>query len=332
MSRPADHSSSASTARGGLIYALLAFGWWAVVFPILVVTLNHRVQQMGHFDTGGATRADWSLEFMTHRAIWSTVTCLVLLAALSRMGEVRQLLSSRRSKLLLGMTALLMLGNWTGFVYGAATDRLSHASLGYYINPLLSVALAIVVLGERLRRVQVLAVVLATIGVAWETWRLGQLPWISLLVAFSFGLYGLFRKQIRAAAIPGLFVEGLWMLPLGAGYLCYREVAGPPPAFGRDWMVSLLLVLSGVATAAPLIWFASAAKRLPLSTVAFMQFIVPTGQLLIAVTLNNESLTLAGLVSFAFIWLGVVAFLVDIRLVTRKEPEPANGGAIMECQ
>lgn len=331
MSSAADQSRSANTARGGLIYALLAFGWWALVFPVMVVLLNQRVAYIGHFEQSGATKLDWSLEFMTHRAVWSMVCCMVLLSGLRRWGEVRQLLSSRRSMLLLGLTALLILGNWVGFVYGAATDRLSHASLGYYINPLLSVALGVVILGERLRRVQVLAVVLASVGVAWETWRLGHLPWISLLVAFSFGLYGLFRKQIHAAAIPGLLIEGFWLLPMGVGYLCYREIAGPTPLFGRDWLVSLLLVLSGVATAAPLIWFASAAKRLPLSTVAFLQFIVPTGQLVIAVTLNHEALTAEGLVTFAFIWLGVAAFLADIRLATRKQPEPTSG-AMMECQ
>lgn len=325
------HDSSSHSRFAGTIYAVLAFGWWALVFPVLVVTLNHRVQHLGHFSSGGATRLDWSLEFMTHRGIWSMVSCIVLLAGLRRMGEARALLASRRSRLLLGVTALLMLGNWTGFVYGAATDRLSHASLGYYINPLLSVALGVAVLGERLRRAQVLAVALAAVGVAWETWRLGHLPWISLLVAFSFGLYGLFRKQINATAIAGLLVEGVWMLPLGLGYLCYREMAGPAPIFGRDWIVSLLLVLSGAATAAPLIWFASAARRLPLSTVAFLQFIVPTGQLFIAVTLNHESLSASALVSFAFIWLGVAAFLADIRVITRKKPEPTSG-TMMECQ
>lgn len=327
----ANHADANRQYRSGLVSGVLAFGWWAVVFPLLLVAINARVAQLGYFDQGRATRFDWSLEFMAHRALWSTATCTVLLAWLGRWRQVGELARSPRSMLLLGGTAMLVLGNWTGFVYGAATDRLSHASLGYYINPLVSVALGVLVLGERLRKVQALAVLLAALGVAWETWRLGSLPWISLLVAFAFGLYGLFRKQINATAVPGLFIEGVWMLPLAGGYLGYRWAYGPPLAFGTDAVATVLLLFSGVATAAPLIWFANAAKRLPLSTLAFLQFIVPTGQLLVAVTLNGEHVSAGGMITFVLIWLGVAAFLADVRTMTGSRRRASAERGLAEC-
>lgn len=311
----------AATQKSGLINGVLAFGWWGLVFPLLILAVGARLEYLGHLEPGRATQWDWSLEFLCHRSMWALVTCLVLIGWQGRWPELKRLLTSRRSLCLLAVTAVLILGNWIGFVYGAATERLSHASLGYYINPLFSVALGVAVLGERLRRVQVLAIALAAAGVAWETYRLGQLPWISLLVAGAFGLYGLLRKQISAGAITGLTVETLLLLPLAIGYVMWRETAGPQPAFGRDGLVTALLIISGVATAAPLIWFANAAKQLPLSSVAFLQFIVPTGQLITAVTLNGEELKLMALVSFGLIWLGVAAFLLDIRTASRRQVE-----------
>ncbi len=327
MATVSTSATPADVRKRGLINGAAAFGWWGFVFPLLLLATQARLKAIGYLGTSGANGLDWSLEFLCQRTIWALVFCLVLLAWLGRWNEAGDLLGSRRSVTFLSATALLLALNWIGFVYGAATERLSHASLGYYINPLFSVALGVVVLGEHLRRLQMIAIALATMGVAWETFRLGHLPWISLIVAGGFGLYGLFRKQIRATAIGGLTVETLALLPIAAAYLAWREFAGPTLAFGSDTVVTVLLILSGAATAAPLIWFANAAKQLPLSTVAFLQFVVPTGQLLMAVTLNGESLRTAALVSFAFIWAGVVAFLYDIRLATRREaPE---GGAVL---
>lgn len=332
MPTPAKLDDASHLYRRGLVNGTLAFGWWAVGIPLLVVALNARVAQLGYHVTGQGTKFDWSLEFMAHRAIGSTVTCAVLLTWLGRWPEVLSLARRMRSLVLLGVTALLLLGNWMGFVYGAVTDRLSHASLGYYINPLVSVALGVFVLGERLRRLQVVAVMLAALGVAWEAWRLGTLPWISLLVAFAFGLYGLFRKQLKASAVPGLFIEGLWLLPLAGGYLGFRSVYGPPLVFASDALATALLLFFGVATAAPLIWFANAAKQLPLSTLAFLQFIVPTGQLVVAVALNGEHVTAWGMVTFVLIWLGVAAFLLDVRKANRVSAPKVWDRGPAECR
>lgn len=301
----------------GYVYACLAFGWWACVFPVLLIAANTRAEA-----TAGATQAArwaWSFEFMAHRAVWALCVCLLLLACWKKGDELRALVKSPRTMGWLAVSALLIFGNWFGFVVGAATGRLSHASLGYYINPLVSVALGVVVLKEQMRPMQRVAVGLAAAGVAWETWRLGAAPWISLMVAFSFGLYGLVRKKLPVSAVTGLAGETAVMLPVALGYALYRETSGPPLVFGRDTAATALLLLSGVATAAPLIWFAKGVQSLPLSTVALLQFIVPTGQLLLAVTLNGESLNPKSLVTFAFIWAGVTVFLLDLRTRRRVE-------------
>ncbi|WP_442481952.1 EamA family transporter RarD [Aeoliella sp. SH292] len=323
-------SPTADSYRLGVVYAVLAFGWWAVLFPVMFVVLNHVVFRSGYMEASGASRIDWSLEITAHRGIWAFVTCVVLVWWVGQKDEAAALLRSPRARFLLALTALLSITNWAGFVYGTATDQLRYASLGYYINPLVSVALGVAVLGERLRRAQTIALVLAGVGVVWETVRMGQLPWLSLLVAFSFGFYGLFRKQIKASAISGLMIECGMLLPITVGYVVCRELWGPTPAFGRELLVSSMLVVTGIATAMPLIWFAHATNRLPLSSMAFLQFIVPTGQLLVAVTMNGESVGWEGLVSFAFIWLGVGAFLLDIRAATRAMPVEPSGGTIVE--
>lgn len=323
--RPAD------AYRLGVVYAVLAFIWWAILFPVMFVVINHVVYRSGYMEASGASRLEWSMEITAHRGIWAFVTCLVLVAWMDQRHEAAGLIRSPRAMWLLALTALLSITNWAGFVYGTATDQLRYASLGYYINPLVSVALGVAVLGERLRRAQTIALLLASVGVVWETVRLGQLPWLSLLVAFSFGLYGLFRKQVKASAISGLMIECGMLLPITVGYVVCRELWGPAPAFGRDLLVSAMLMGTGVATALPLIWFAHATNRLPLSSMAFLQFIVPTGQLLVAVTLNGEQVGWEGLVSFAFIWLGVAAFLMDIRAAARAMPTEPAGGTLVEC-
>ncbi|QDU87479.1 EamA-like transporter family protein [Pirellulimonas nuda] len=320
LPRPATISHDTDQHRSGLGYALAAFGWWGFVLPLLMLALNAALAGFDGKGPGAASRVDWTLEVLAHRTVWTLLFCLLLVGRAGQGGQVLAIVRSRRRLGLLAATAACIAMNWGFFGLGAATERLSQASLGYYLNPLLSIALGVVVLGERLRPFQVLAVGLAAAGVAWETARVGQAPWIAILVALAFGLYGLFRKQIAAGALTGLTTEVLLLTPLALAYFVYREAYGPELAFGRGWLVSVLLILSGAFTAAPLIWFNRAAKRLPLSTLAFLQFLTPTGQLLTAVLVNGESLPTGALISFALIWLGVAAFLADAGRVARDAP------------
>ncbi len=295
------------TQRAGLGYALAAFGFWGFVFPLMMVALN--ATEGGNAAT--SSRIDWALEISAHRIVWSLVVCL-LLVWLHPSGMVRSFTQTLRSPAIgwYALSAVLIATNWAAFVFGATTDRLSQASFGYYINPLWSVALGMIFLGERLRWQRLVAVGLAAAGVAWETVVQGEIPMIALAVAFSFGLYGLIRKQTAAPPVVGFALETVILAPLAIGYLAWRWVAGPPLSFGSNVPVTLLLMASGIATTAPLVWFASAARRLPLSTLGFMQYITPTGQLLVALLANGESLSLGSLGAFAMIWLGIAVFLV----------------------
>ena len=293
----------------GLLYALLAFGWWGCVFPAFLITINSAVGKT-------ASRSlEWNLEVLASRIVWSFLVCVVLVVATRRGKDLCRLLCSARSSGLLGVTSLLISANWAAFIYGTATGRLSEASLGYYISPLLSVLLGLLFLKERLSIWQWISLALAMAGVFTATATQGSLPWIALLVASTFGIYGLLRKKAAAGPVTGLTFETAYVFPLAIGYLIYRVVQGPQLAFGGDdSLVTWLLIAAGPFTAAPLLWFAAGAKRLRLSSLGFIQFLAPTLQLLMAVLVNGEQLTMAKLFTFALIWLGVIIFAADSAL------------------
>ncbi len=292
----------------GLIYALLAFGWWGFVFPSLLISLNTLAAPLI------ASRIGWSLEILANRVVWCLLVCCLMLHASGRWRPFLAVLRDRRIFLGLLLSSALIAANWFGFIVGASIGKLSQASLGYYINPLLNVLLGYVFLGERLRRGQMVAVGLAAVGVAWLTWVHGETPWIAFLVAGSFAVYGLVRKQLAVDSLVGMTWEALFCLPAAAAYLAYRQIEGPALVMAAGApLVNGLLLAAGPATAAPLIWFSAAAKRLRLATVGFLQFVAPTGQLLMAVAANGEAFSWEKLCGFVLIWAGVVAYLWDLR-------------------
>lgn len=291
---------------GGWCYALGAFGWWGFVFPIVLIGLNASAKERVD------SQVTWSLEILAHRVIWSLIVCVGLIHVRQLWPKVGEVLRSRRALRTLLLTALLLAGNWFGFTVGASIGRLSEASLGYYINPLLNVLLGAVFLKERLRRPQAVAVGFAALGVAWMVLVYGEIPWIAFIVAGNFALYGLLRKRLHVDAVTGLAFETAFCLPVAISYLVYREIAGPATVLSDGSLaINALLVACGPATAAPLIWFAAAARRLPLSTIGFIQFVAPTGQLLLALTLNGESLSTMRAVGFLLIWIGVAIYVWD---------------------
>jgi chloramphenicol-sensitive protein RarD len=209
---------------------------------------------------------------------------------------------------MLSAASALIAVNWLVYIWAILAGRVMEGSLGYFINPLVSVALGVLVLGERLERPVGIAVAVASLGVVWLTVGLGQLPWVSLSLAFSFGSYGLLRKLVPVGALLGLCVETLLLLPLALGYLVWASVSGRLAFGSGNLRLDVLLVLAGPLTAVPLLFFAAAARRLPLSTLGFLQYLSPTVQFLLAVFVYGEPLDAARAGAFAFIWAGLALF------------------------
>jgi chloramphenicol-sensitive protein RarD len=271
------------------------------------------------------------VEIVAHRVLWSLLFIGVLLTALRRWSHVRALVTDRRRLLVLTGAAVLIAANWLVFVYGVNSGHVVETSLGYFINPLVSVLLGVVVFSERLRPLQWVAVAVATVAVVVLTVDYGRPPWIALSLAFTFGLYGLLKKVVRVEAAPGLFVEtALVVLPAAIvlGVL-HADGAG---SFGNAGAGhALLLAASGIATAVPLLLFAAAARRIPLSTVGLLQYLTPLMQLAIGVFVYGEAMPPARLAGFVIVWVALAVFTVDTlrhaRLASRRPaPEAVAAG------
>jgi chloramphenicol-sensitive protein RarD len=259
--------------------------------------------------------------FLAHRVVWSLLLLALLLTAWRRWPDFVRCLRGPRTFRLLCLSALLVGGNWYVYVYGVATNRIVETSLGYFINPLLSVVLGMVFFRERLRPWQWLAVALAAAGVVYHIWALQILPWIALVLAVSFGLYGLVRKVTPVDGLLGLTVETLVLLPAAGVYLGCQQALGEP-VFGPDWQITALILASGVVTAVPLLCFGQAARRLPLSTLGFLQYLAPSMQLGLAVWCYQEPFTMQHAVSFGFIWAALLIFSIDTLRNLRRAPAP----------
>jgi chloramphenicol-sensitive protein RarD len=250
-------------------------------------------------------------EVIAHRVVWSMLLMALILFFTQGFAVVRGVLRQPRLLLRIAIASSLVASNWLIFVYGVNTGRILETSLGYFILPLLHVALGVIVLDEKLRRWQWLAVALAVIGVLVETLRVGGLPWISLTLAGTFGLYGLMRKQLTLDSANGLFLETACMMPIALIYLAWVALNGQSH-FGSSTQVDLMLVATGIVTAIPLLLFAIAARRLPLSTIGFLQYIAPSISFLIAVFVYGEPMGLHRALGFALIWAGLAVYTADM--------------------
>jgi len=251
-------------------------------------------------------------ELLAHRIAWSFPVLVVLLLLTRRLGELRRVLGSPRSMLTLAATTILIALNWLVFIWAINHGHLLDSSLGYYINPLVSVLLGFVFLGERLRPLPRVAVVLAAAGVLVLTLRHG-LPWVSLTLAFSFGFYGLLRKVVDAPPMIGLSVEIALLCPLAVGFLAWRRSLGTGAFATGHPGTDVLLALSGVITVFPLLWFAQGVRALSLATVGILQYLAPTAHFILSITLFHESFAAAHLVAFALIWTALALYSVDLR-------------------
>ncbi|MEM7503736.1 MAG: EamA family transporter RarD [Pseudomonadota bacterium] len=279
--------------RHGLASGLVAYLMWGLL-PIYFILIEHVRPQ----------------EVLAHRIVWAIPLGAAILLVRKQWGAVFAALTSVRTLSLLLCSASLIAVNWFVYIVAVQNEQVFQASLGYYINPLVNVAAGMLLFGETLRRMQLVAVFVAAIGVAVLTVSGGELPWISLVLAASFALYGIIRKQISVGAMPGLFVETLFLVPAAAVYLwlLYRSGAA---AFGSSTLAfDLLLFASGPLTVLPLLFFALAARGMPLSVLGMLQFIAPTLQFLVGLA-YGESLTAAHIVCFSLIWIAIVMFASD---------------------
>ncbi|CRF10329.1 chloramphenicol-sensitive protein RarD [Salmonella enterica subsp. enterica serovar Typhimurium str. DT104] len=258
-------------------------------------------------------------EILTHRVIWSFFFMVALLSVSRQWRQVKRLLKTPKKIFLLALSAVLVGGNWLLFIWAVNNHHMLEASLGYFINPLVNILLGMIFLGERFRRMQWLAVILAVCGVLVQLWTFGSLPIIALGLAFSFAFYGLVRKKIAVEAQTGMLVETLWLLPVAAIYL-FGIADSPTSHMGQNALsLNLLLMAAGVVTTIPLLCFTGAATRLRLSTLGFFQYIGPTLMFLLAVTFFCEVPGADKMVTFAFIWVALAIFVMDAIYTQRKK-------------
>jgi chloramphenicol-sensitive protein RarD len=248
-------------------------------------------------------------EILAHRIAWSVPLLAALLLARGRLGLLRAALAPR-TRWLLAASTLLIAANWLLYIWAVGAGRILEASLGYFVNPLVNVLLGVTLLGERLSRRQAAAVALAAAGVAVLVIRAGTLPWVSLALALSFGLYGLVRKRAGLDPAAGLLAETALLAPAAVAWLAWLWLQGTG-AFGQEAGRSLLLAAAGVVTALPLVWFAMGVQRLRLSTMGVIQYVAPTGQFLLAVLRYGEPFTPAHALAFGCIWAALGIFSWD---------------------
>jgi chloramphenicol-sensitive protein RarD len=271
---------------------MLAYGTWGLL-PI-------------YWKLFGTTPA---IEVLSHRMIWSAVFLCGILLVQRRLGDLLAMLRLPRQVLVLLLTASLLSFNWGLYIYGVNSDRVVEASLGYYINPLVTVLLGFVFLKERLYRGQQVAVALAVVGVGYFIWQLGTVPWIALALAISFAFYGLLRKVVPVAPLVGLAVETLLITPITLLFVVWLGVTGQG-RFGESLPMTLLFIGAGVATSMPLLWFNNAAKRLKLATLGFFQYLAPSLSLLLGVFVYGEPFTPVHAVTFGCIWAALLLYSV----------------------
>ncbi|WP_366143151.1 EamA family transporter RarD [uncultured Sphingobium sp.] len=280
--------------------ATAAYGLWGLL-PLFFRLLHH---------------VD-AIEIVTQRILWSLLLILPILAWRGTLPVFRATFGNTRLVAALAGSALMIAINWLTYVWAVNDNHVIAASLGYFLNPLVNVLLGVLVLKERLRRPQLLAIGLAAIGVAILAASALTTLWISLTLAFSFAFYGLLRKLTPVAPMTGLGVETALLAPLAIAYLVWETGHGGI-GFGQDGTTSMLLILSGGVTTVPLVLFATAAQRLPMATLGLMQYIAPTLQFLCGVLLLGEVLSFGQMLSFGLIWIGLILFAGDSIATARR--------------
>lgn len=278
-----------------MFYAIASYVLWGM-FPIYFKALEAEIPPV---------------DIVMHRMLWSFLFLVIVLTVRKQWAWVAPML--RQPRVIGGFmaSALLLTANWTTYIWAVNNNHIVEASLGYFINPMVSVALGFIFLRERLRPVQWLAIALAAAAVLWLTWQTGHPPWIALTLAVTFGSYGLLRKTASLGALPGLALETALVLPLALAFLVYTTVQDQNTFVSASTSTKWLLVAAGPITSIPLLMFAAGARRLPLSLIGVLQYITPSLQLLLGVWLYNEQLDGARLVGFIVIWCALILYSAE---------------------
>jgi len=295
-----------SEASVGVLQAVIAYGLWGLM-PLLFVAMAPAS----------------AFEIVAWRIVVGLLFCLVGIALTRSWLRTRSLIAQRRVMGVMAIAAVLILVNWTVYVLATTTGHTVEAALGYFINPLVTIALGVVLLHERLRPVQWAAVGLSVVAVVVIAVGYGQMPWISLALAFSFGLYGLVKKRVGGTvdALSGLTIETMWLTPLAVVALVVLGVTGVAGGitFGSEGWVHVLLMLgAGPATAVPLLLFASSARRLSLSTLGLTQYLTPVLQLVVGVVVQHEAMSTSRWIGFAIVWVALLVLTTDSLVAARR--------------
>ncbi len=289
-----------SEFKMGVIYALIAYTLWGVA-PLYFKL----IQQVP------------AGEILMHRIIWSFVLLLFLVYITKQTKQVLSLFKAPKQMLVLAITSLLIATNWLVFIWAVNSDRMLEASLGYFINPLFNVVLGMIFLNERLPRLQIFAVLIAALGVLFQLIMFGSIPWVSLILAGSFGVYGLLKKKVKLKAITGLFAETAILMPFALIYWWQLSSSTSSLEY-NSFTLNLTLLCAGVVTTLPLLAFSAAATRIPYYMIGLFQYIGPSMMFIMAITLFSEVLDQTKLITFSFIWLALFIFVFDMWRQARK--------------
>ena len=308
-------------SRRGFLLGLAAYGIWGL-FPLYWPLL----------EPAGA------VEILAHRIVWSCVTMGLLVLVLRRTAVVRSIAADRRTRAILGLAACLITVNWAVYIWGVNNGHVVETSLGYFVNPLVTVLMGVFILGERLRRWQWAALAVAALAVVVLTLDYGRPPWIALTLALTFGSYGLCKKQANAPAIESLTFETTVIAPVALAYLGWLVWHGESDFAGHGAGHTLLLMSAGIVTAVPLVCFGGAAIRVPLVTLGLLQYLTPTLQFGLGVLYFHEDMPAGRWVGFGLVWVALVMFTVEslrhrrtsVRLVTAAAADDAFGPSFIE--
>ncbi|MER2192905.1 MAG: EamA family transporter RarD [Solibacillus sp.] len=294
-----------SDEQRGIWNAVLAYVIWGI-FPLFWKLLGHVS----------------SMEVLASRIVWSCVITTIFIILIGQrkklVTDLRYLWQTKKQFFSLFTASVIISVNWFIYIWAVANDHILQASLGYYINPLISVVFGMFFFKEKLSRATIVAVCIAAVGVLVLTVQTGTIPWVSLVLALSFAVYGVLKKKILLDATRGLAIETLFVLPLAVGYLGYIAFIGDMTFLHGDAMTDMLLIISGAITAIPLVLFAKSAKQIPLYLMGFIQYLAPTLGLIIGVFIYHEPFTTVNLIAFSCIWAALVLFSVSKIVEIRK--------------